>query len=377
MYLAEELTRLGHEVHVLHSIDAYKTKRRRTPSPTESEISSVHQIETPLSLSAYSAYVLGTSPTVTRRFSGLVKEIRPDVVHHHNVSLLGYNILKRYGRYLNLYTMQDLWLVSQETTPLVNGPRARQRTSSILQSLAYKRPPQFWRYRPQFEKAIRDLDIIISPTNCLKRMISSRLPVKQVVIPNFVPHPPYPIQPSGFGKFFLFVGMLERHKGPLRLIEAFEQLGSRCDSKLIMLGSGSLKRRIYGEIKKHHLVDKVLQYDWAHLGVIYRLLNDANALIISSIWPENCPLISLQALSVGTTVIASNYGGLPEILGKIDRNLLFHSVAELVDILADFKPRSRSFLKQVYEDNYSPYAFMKQYTALVKAVGRPATTAHA
>lgn len=124
-YLAEELVRKGHEVHVLHSIDAYRMKRRsQLPKRTISEGVITHPVITRLSLTPYEAYMLGNSRTIGKQFQTLVKQLKPDVVHHHNIALLGYNLLRKLGNYENLYTAHDLWLICPEND--LNDPTVGQ-----------------------------------------------------------------------------------------------------------------------------------------------------------------------------------------------------------------------------------------------------------
>ncbi|MDD3663546.1 MAG: glycosyltransferase, partial [Candidatus Pacebacteria bacterium] len=49
----------------------------------------------------------------------------------------------------------------------------------------------------------------------------------------------------------------------------------------------------------------------------------ARAVIIPSIWYENMPLSMLEALNLGTPVIASEIGGMPEIVKTGYNGLLF------------------------------------------------------
>src|SRR5665647_1934724 len=83
-YLAEELAKIGHEVHVFYNKDAYIVKRRNLPRITESQGVFTHEFESPSNLSPYLAYLFGSVPSINRKFKALVKEIRPDVVHYHN-----------------------------------------------------------------------------------------------------------------------------------------------------------------------------------------------------------------------------------------------------------------------------------------------------
>jgi len=366
-YLAEELVNRGHEVHVLHSLDAYRAKRKGTPARSGSHGVITHPIETRFELSAYEAYVFGNSRRVIKKFRDLVHDVAPDVVHHHQISLLGYKILERQGRYSNLYSAHDYWLICPTSNLFKNGKEICEKPSCTICGLYYKRPPQLWRRQSRFEDAIKGIDIFIASSEYARETFARRLSVRQVVIPNFVPYPPSEIQSSGFSNFFLFVGLLEKHKGAPQLIEVFKGIAKRKDADLIIVGSGSLDSKIRRQIQESGLKDRILLFNWMELDSIYRLLKDSTALIIPSVWPENCPLIALQALSVGTPVIGSKKGGVPEIVEKLNPRLLYESNAGLAEILDSFEPYSTDLVKQVYQKYYSPGVFISKYLDLVNS----------
>jgi glycosyltransferase involved in cell wall biosynthesis len=94
-----------------------------------------------------------------------------------------------------------------------------------------------------------------------------------------------------------------------------------------------------------------------------RLLKNAIALLVPSVCPENSPMIVLEALSVGTPVIASKKGGLPEILNKVDTSLLFNNLSEFKNLLSGFSrdAYSSSKIRSVYERYFSPEAYIGKY----------------
>ena len=251
-YLAEELAMRGHEVHVLHSLDAYRIKRKNLPKKVETDGVYIHVIDTRFSLSPYVVYLLGGSSVILRKFQELIREIKPDIVHHHNISLLGYSLLKKQGNYLNLYTAHDYWLICQQNnlmrtrTEICDGSRF-----CALCALRRRRPPQLWRYSKGFKTAVNDVDLLISPSNYLREKILKSFNVKVVTIPNFTPEPPRDIKPSGFSNFFLYAGVLEEHKGVLNLIKAYEDISEEVEAKLIIVGDdfvSKLMKRVYKDV---------------------------------------------------------------------------------------------------------------------------------
>ncbi len=90
-YLAEALAQRGHEVHVEFAPAAYRIKGGRPTSEAVSRHDGVelHPIPSPWrGAQPLSSYLFGRSRSVTRHHQALVDELKPDVVHLHNISLL-------------------------------------------------------------------------------------------------------------------------------------------------------------------------------------------------------------------------------------------------------------------------------------------------
>jgi glycosyltransferase involved in cell wall biosynthesis len=199
----------------------------------------------------------------------------------------------------------------------------------------------------------------------LKSRISEKIGfIKQVVIPNFVPGPParIPLR-SPSSRFFLYAGRLEKYKGVLELLDVYRAI----DAKLVIIGDGPLKERVNASVNQHELNKKVTFLGHVDRTTLWSLLSSTEALIVPSKWAENNPLIALEALSVGTPVIASNEGGLPEIVQKVDKSLIYNNRARLAEILSGFDRTrySSDAIRMVYKRYYSPQAFMEQYMALI------------
>lgn len=371
-YLAEELAKLGHEVHVFYNRDAFTVKRKKVHHVPESQPGViVHTYKSLLNLTPYAAYVFGISPRITKAFRTLVSQIKPQVVHHHNISLLGYDIVKRYGSYVNIYTAHDYWLICPQNDLRINGIQDCSGKSCITCALKRRKPPQMWRNHNRFKRITSELDLIIAPSTYLKRRLSRELAIKSVVIQNFAPLPPSCIHEQEYSDYYLFVGSLEEHKGIINLLEVFRKSRDKIGAKLIIVGRGSLAPGIKHFIHKYSLQDLVVFKGAVNKEDLYSLYFNARALVVPSIWPENAPLVTLEALSVGTPVIASNTGGLPEIVGKIDKNLIFRDFLELGYILENFQKNdvSPSKIKEVYEKFFSPRAFISKYINIVNNIG--------
>jgi glycosyltransferase involved in cell wall biosynthesis len=369
-YLAEELAELGNEVHVIHSLDAYRVKRKDNPHGRESRGVFLHTIKTRFSRSAYEAYVLGTSHRVTDSFRKTVREVKPDIVHHHNITLLGYNILEKHGNYVNLYTAHDYWLICPQSNLLRNGREVCDKASCIFCGLSFRRPPQFWRYGSRFKNAINQIDTLIAPSNYLREKVACKIPVRAVTIPNFVPNPPVQVSSSGFSKFLMYAGMLEKHKGILVLLNAYKELSKQTGLKLVVVGEGALRQEIREVIRQHNLSDTVYLMRWVDRDLFYALLRDSVSLVVPSIWPENAPLVVLEALSVGTPILASNLGGLPEIVSRLDTQLVFSweregDFARAISHCLSNNNQLRQKARRAYLEHFTAESYVSSYLKLL------------
>jgi glycosyltransferase involved in cell wall biosynthesis len=368
-YLAKELVKMGHEVHVFHSLDAYFVKKRQFPEKSDSGGVFLHTFKTHLGVSPYIAYLLGNSLLIAKRFGILTKELKPEVVHHHNISLLGYGVLNKLGPYVNLLTAHDMWLICQQNH-ILKGRAMCNNSSCSLCVIKHGRPPQFWRYFSGFKKAVRSIDLLIAPSDYLSRRLNQSINVKSMTLANFAPFPPSDIPKSLFSNYFLFVGKLEESKGIMNLLEVFARIRKKVDARLLIVGEGSLRDRIEQFIRTKSLDGAVSYVGFARGNKLYSLYSGAHALIIPSVSPENSPLVALEALSVGTPVIASDMGGLSEIVSKVDQGLIFNDLTELESILTNFSENRfpRGMVKKVYDMNFSPHAYISHYLEAIRSI---------
>ncbi|MGE5555456.1 MAG: glycosyltransferase [Methanocella sp.] len=366
-YLAEELAKLGHEVHVLHSIDAYRVKRKNPINENKPSSIHTHPIKTRFNNTAYGAYFFGHSSTVTSKFKELTNTLKPDIVHHHNISLLGYELLFKEKNYFNLFTAHDFWLICQQNNLLKKSGKICEKKACFSCCIAYRRPPQVWRQSAKIKKALSKIDLLISPSQFTHSVLTKNVGFnKAIVIPNFAPKPPEIIESSGFSSFFTYVGALEKHKGILELVKFFGE--KSLDLNLVIAGDGRLANEIRRYLRRNSLEKRIVLLGWVDHDSLYSLLTDANALFMPSICAENAPLAMLEALSVGTPVIASNVGGLPEILQHVDQGLIYKDAASLERLLYDFSKDkySQTKLKTVFNRNFSPQAYLNEYLKILK-----------
>lgn len=116
---------------------------------------------------------------------------------------------------------------------------------------------------------------------------------------------------------FLYVGQVEKHKGVRLLIEAFKKIKRDCE--LFVVGSGSILDEIK-DIAKNDSRIKILGNKNGE--EVQNLMQGADCLVVPSLCYENSPTVIYEAFRNNLPVIASNLGGIPELLNN-DQNFLF------------------------------------------------------
>jgi len=361
-YLAETLAKKGHEVHVLHSMDAYNFKKKEKKNPEKPRKNIIlHTLNSPLGkLEPILNYCFGTQEYTMNYFKELVKKEKFDVVHHHNISLLGYNILKKIGHYKNLYTAHDYWLVCHKYD-MIKGSDLCLEKSCFSCCLKNKKIYQFFRNSREFKKCINDIDRIIAPSEFMANILKKEFHNVEVVH-NFVSETTPNAKVKKIKGYFIFAGVLDKHKGILNLVKVFSEL----DKKLLLVGAGKLEEGL-----KKIKTKNIELLGWKNQTELFSLISSAQALILPSICMENNPLIVLESLSLGTPVIGSDSGGIPEIVKKIDKKLVFkkNSTKQLKNIIFYFdrKKYPSKTIKKIYQENFSKKIFLKKYLNIIES----------
>jgi glycosyltransferase involved in cell wall biosynthesis len=133
---------------------------------------------------------------------------------------------------------------------------------------------------------------------------------------------------------FGFAGRLHPAKGLVQMVSAVlaipREVDLRLDIRAPMLDAGARAlaeqlRRMAGDDPRIHFEPAVSS------GEILPLLAELDVLLSPSLWFENGPTIALEAMAVGTPVIASRVGNLAEIIvdGVTGRLVEAGDVAEL------------------------------------------------
>ncbi len=184
------------------------------------------------------------------------------------------------------------------------------------QSLPNRRHPRFmaWAYRRFYPGC----DLLFCQHRQTEQEMREDFGVpaaKIVTLPNPVPESQLraaatpPRRASGPGLRFVSAGRLNRQKGFDRLVELFA--GLPADSRLTIYGEGGEQAALAAAIARLGLQQRVTLAGFT--ADLPAALAGADACVISSRW-EGLPNVALEALAVGTPVVASpESGGIAEL----------------------------------------------------------------
>jgi glycosyltransferase involved in cell wall biosynthesis len=131
-----------------------------------------------------------------------------------------------------------------------------------------------------------------------------------------------------------FAGALQPHKGPHLLVQAVRDLGWT-EARVRIAGGGDARyERRLRELARGLNVEFVGRIAPAQMPLF---LGSLDLLVVPSLWPENLPIIVLEAYASRLPVMASDVGGIAELIE--DRRFLFStgSADQLSARLADWR----------------------------------------
>lgn len=114
---------------------------------------------------------------------------------------------------------------------------------------------------------------------------------------------------------FLFVGRLVETKGVLDLLSAFALILSRgVDAELDLVGAGPLENAVREHTRASDEHDRIRLHGALPHDKALEAIAAADALVLPS-YGEGSPLVVAEALSLGTPVIGTSVGALPDLIG--------------------------------------------------------------
>jgi glycosyltransferase involved in cell wall biosynthesis len=327
--LTNALARRGHAVTVVHSADAYRALGGREAGDfAHASNVTVRRLETRSATgSSLATYLFGRPLAYAAQLHDVLDGGRFDVIHFHNVSLAGGPGVLGYGNAVKLYTTSEHWLVCPMHVLFRYNREPCVEPHCLRCTLAFRRPPQLWRYTGLLDRSVQHVDLFLSPSRFTLEAHRARgftAPMRH--LPYFHAgdaSEPGADAPPTTRPYFLYVGRLERLKGVQVLIDLFRAYR---DADLVVVGEGTYEAELRRQAAGLDHVRFLGRLHPSQLGALY---GGAVALVIPSIGYEVFGIVALEAFARRAPVIAHDLGALTEVIEDSGGGLLYRTPAEL------------------------------------------------
>lgn len=235
---------------------------------------------------------------------------------------------------------------------------------STLKSLLGTLEKKYYDMRKMFKK----VDCIVSPSEFVKdKLIEGKLECNEIkVIHNFVNESKR--EESKPGNYAFYFGRLSKEKGIMHLVKAIREIEN---ARLIIAGEGDERERIEEYIKNNNLQERITLIGYQNQDNIRKYITNARFIVVPSIWYENCPYSILETMEIGKPVIASDIGGIPELVSDGINGYLYkpndiHSLKEKLELLFESDELAKTFGKNSRELFNKNYTAERYYSEIIK-----------
>ncbi|HBA82741.1 MAG TPA: group 1 glycosyl transferase [Verrucomicrobia bacterium] len=316
------------------------------------------------------AFRLLYSLEAQRKLKALLEQERPDVAHLHNYnfqitpSIL--KVLKQFNVPI-VWTLHDYKIICPNYKLFTQGTVCdrckKQRYYECVRNRCMKNSrtksllamAEMYLHRCVL-RSYDLIDVFIAPSRFLAR-ISGEWGIdrqRMIQLYNFVDSARFAWADLSLGEGLVYFGRLMEEKGLLVLLQAVKALPH---INLVVVGEGPEKEKIQQYIHENNMTN-VKMAGFKKGEDLYRLVHQARLVIVPSLWHENNPISVLEAFAMGKAVIASDLGGLPELIQNGQNGFLFPAgdaqslQATILDLYNDtdtilcMQKRARSFVEK-------------------------------
>lgn len=275
------------------------------------------------------------SREVRRKFSKLLDDFRPDVVHLNNIHTQLSPVIAELAHIRGIrvvWTLHDYKLLCPRYDCLCdgktvceqcfNGDKTPCRTyrcmkgARLASEVGYREAVMWNRERLE---ACTDLFICPSRFMAEKMTQGSFRKDKLKVLCNFIDVEKCRKDDYSKDDYYCYVGRLSHEKGVATLIEA----AARLPYRLKVIGGGPLSEEL--RVKNEELKGNVEFLGYRQWDDIKEIAGRARFTVIPSEWYENNPLSVIEAECIGTPVLGARIGGIPELIVEGVSGMTFES----------------------------------------------------
>ncbi len=155
--------------------------------------------------------------------------------------------------------------------------------------------------------------VTLCPSEALREMMASHGARDARRQPYFLPEAPDGVPPRDDRGRLAYVGRLDPAKGLVHLLDAIARVVERgVDARLDVIGDGPERASLETHARQRGIADRVAFHGKVAHEAVWAHAARAAALVIPSTWMENSPVTIYEAIQLGTPVVGSRIGGIPD-----------------------------------------------------------------
>lgn len=267
------------------------------------------------------------------KLKSLLNDFSPDVFHAHNIyhqlSPSIFEAAKKAG-VPSILTSHDLKLVCPNYKMYVNNAPCEKCIGGAYFNCLVNKCSKgsvvnsaintLEAYTHKITGAYQKVDRIICPSEFNAKMLyrAGYDEDRVSVLPNGIKVPELNEQHEKHD-YILYVGRITQDKGVADIIDVARRFPK---IKFKLAGDGP-ERKLYEELSLD--LKNVDFLGFLGRSEVDRLISHSLCVVVSSLLYENCPMAILESMSLGKVVIASNIGGIPEIITNGENGFLYNN----------------------------------------------------
>jgi glycosyltransferase involved in cell wall biosynthesis len=340
------------------------------------------------------SYLSLYNPSVIGRVRELMKEIKPDVIHAHNIHYyLSYNCLKIARQftdkvYLTAHDIMSFYpgtfteFIDKKDLSCPKGFNYKVNFLMLIRAFTK-------RYNPFRNILVRyylsKTKKIIAVSEALKQALNQNGIGNCAVIHNGIDYSTWNVSESGLNNFrqkynlidrdiVLFGGRLSGAKGGSLIIEAMNKV-IKNNSKAILFVIGNkdfYAEKMLKQSESLSVKDNIIFSGWLDREQIKFAYNSANVVVIPSVCFDSFPNGNLEAFASKKPVIATCFGGSKEIVrdgenGYIVNPFDVERLAQKIDEILSDKNKEKAFGESGYSlvsADFTQENMVKKYLSL-------------
>lgn len=318
----------------------------------------------PSNMSAIKAFTrpFGDSE-VKEKFSALLDDFRPDVVHLNNIHTQLSPIIAEIAHERGIrvvWTLHDSKLVCPCYTCMRNGEWCEECFTNKTSVIKHRCMPgnipgaiigylelRKW----NMQRLQNACDLFLPPSQfmadtCIRggydknkfKVLCNFIDLKKVENPSF-----------NKGDYYVYLGRLTKVKG----IETLCKVASELPYKLVVIGGGELEN----ELRQNYKNSPIEFFGQKNWNEFRSVLEGAKFMVIPSEWSENNPLTVIESQALGTPVLGARIGGIPELIEENVSGMTFVSGDS-----ADLKKKIQNMWNHNFDYKQISYFAQKRYS---------------